>query len=118
MRVLCLKYGRSLDDAGTDRLPWMDLAAMITAADPGDPIFDAEVPGSAGWTKTNMLLADIADALHVLMWQGGRRRRADFPRPIPRPGFEEKNVKTFGDTMEFDDAVEFLDRKRAGRPAA
>lgn len=91
---------------------------MIAAVEPGDPLFDAEAPEVAGWNRTTMLLADIADTLHILVWQGGRRRRADFPKPIPRPGFEEKNVKTFGDSMEFDDAVAFLDRKRAGKPAA
>ena len=95
----------------------MDLVEILTAVRPGDVLFDAEFPYEAGWDHHAMLLAMIADGLHVLAWQGGKRRRADFPKQIPRPGVEKKDTKVFGQVMEFDDAVAFLDRKRAGHPA-
>lgn len=94
----------------------MDLVAILTAVRPGDVLFDAEFPDEAGWDHHAMLLAMIADGLHVLAWQGGKRRRADFPKQIPRPGVEKKDTKVFGQVMEFDSAVEFLRRKREGTP--
>jgi Family of unknown function (DUF5361) len=40
------------------------------------------------WSRTDMLLADIADSLHWLQWaktKDGARNRSR-PQPIPRPG--------------------------------
>lgn len=104
---------------GTNEFPWMDFVAVCATVRPGDPLFDAEFPEAAGWDKHAMLLATIADGIHVLAWQNGKRRRSEFPKQIPRPGVEEKSTRVFGGrTIEYDDAQAFLDRKRAGHPAA
>lgn len=45
-------------------------------------------PDEAGWTRTNMLLATIADVLRWLQWAktvDGRKGR-NAPDPIVRPG--------------------------------
>lgn len=48
-------------------------------------------PERAGWTATNMLLADIIDNTRILLWlntqdaQDGR----NFPDPVVRPGYSK-----------------------------
>jgi hypothetical protein len=45
-------------------------------------------PDRAGWSRTNMLLAEAVDSLHWLQWaktKAGQRGR-DRPALIPRPG--------------------------------
>lgn len=116
-RVQCLKYGKSVDDVGSKKFPWMDMVAIFETVRPGDPLFDAASPDEAGWDQRNMLLAAAVDALNVLIWQGGKRRRGDFPRQIPRPGVTSKDEKRFGDKpIEIEDMKAHLDRKRAGLP--
>ncbi|OBF29834.1 hypothetical protein A5720_11955 [Mycolicibacterium conceptionense] len=55
-------------------------------------LYRALHPDHAGWTRTNMLLAAIADALAWLQWaktKDGRKNR-NRPDPIERPGVEPK----------------------------
>lgn len=119
MRATCLLHGRSLDHAGTDLFPWADLVAILATVRPGDILYSAMYPEHDMWDHKSMLLADIADSLRVIVWQGGKRRKADFPRPIPRPGVEDKHERRFGGTaVEIDEMQAFLDRKRAGLPTA
>lgn len=114
----CLKYGRSLDEVGP-AFPWTDLIAILESIDEESPLYAAEHPDEAGWTAQNMLLADLVDATRVLIWQGGKRRKADYPKPIPRPGVATKDTKKFGNNpIEVEDMQAFLDRKRAGNRAA
>lgn len=119
-RVEVLRHGRTLDDLGTKRLPWMDAVAIFSTTSPGHPLYDAMFPDSAQWDHHAMLLAAILDSLNIQIWQGGKRRRADFPRPIPRPGVEDKHERKFGGKpVEIEDMQAFLERKRAGAtPAA
>lgn len=119
-RVACLRYGKSIDDLGSRRFPWMDCVAIFSTAAPGEPLYDALFPDSAGWDHHAMLLAAMLDALNVRLWQEGKRRRSDFPRPTPRPGVEDKSERTFGGKpVEIEDMQAILDRKRAGAtPAA
>jgi|SRR5690606_7735214 len=119
VRVACLRYGKSVEDMGTKRFPWMDAVAVLSTVAPGDPLYDVEHPSAAGWDHHAMLLAALLDVLNVLAWQGGDRKRSDFPRPTPRPGVENTHERKFGGTpIEMDDMQAFLDRKRAGTPAA
>lgn len=97
----------------------MDLVAILSAARPGDLLYDLENPEEQGWGLSEHLLAGIADALHILVWQGGERKRSTFPKPIPRPGVVDTDKRTFGDKpIEIEDMQERLDRRRAGQTAA
>lgn len=45
-------------------------------------------PDRAGWSRTNMLLAEMVDSLHWLQWaktKAGQKGR-DRPALVPRPG--------------------------------
>lgn len=37
----------------------------------------------------------MIDALNILVWQHGQRRRADYPKPYPRPGVKP-DTTTYG----------------------
>ncbi|MGV0805811.1 DUF5361 domain-containing protein [Mycolicibacterium setense] len=49
-------------------------------------------PDDAGWTRTNMLLAAIADVLRWLQWAKTKdgRKNQNAPDPIQRPGITPK----------------------------
>lgn len=52
---------------------------------------------AGGWTLANQLAAAQADDLRVLIWQktkDGQKGRKP-PKPIPRPGFEDKSSQNF-----------------------
>lgn len=60
------------------------------------------------WTLTNLLLAQISDDLRVSNWQRGGGRRQDYPKPIPRPGYEPDEV-TYGDgALPLNEMAEWL----------
>lgn len=40
----------------------------------------------AHWSLTDHLLAVIADGINAQIWQLGSGKKADYPKPIPRPG--------------------------------
>lgn len=45
--------------------------------------------GYGPWSHTELLLATVADALHVLIWQNTQvhgKKKHRPPKPIPRPG--------------------------------
>jgi hypothetical protein len=47
------------------------------------------------WTRTEHLLAAAVDVLNAANWQrgGGKGPR---PKPLPRPGVEDREVRRFG----------------------
>ena len=56
----------------------------------------AEVyPERAGWTMPMMLMADMVDALRILVWQKTKDAQdgKNFPEPIPRPGIEKPKAR-------------------------
>lgn len=72
--------------------------AVLIAALPIDSATARAVHGpAAAWTLTDHLLATVADRLAVMSWQLGGNRKAPYPKPIPRPGIEEK-VTRYGRT--------------------
>lgn len=50
----------------------------------------------AEWDLTPMLLAAIADALHVANWQRAGNKKNPKPKQIPRPGVASAPVERFG----------------------
>ncbi|WP_139244576.1 DUF5361 domain-containing protein [Arthrobacter woluwensis] len=72
-----------------------------------------------GWTLLEQLTALIADRLAVLAWQktadGQKGKRP--PKPIPRPGFEDKTTTTFkGKPMSLEQAEKWKQARRAPQP--
>jgi hypothetical protein len=52
-------------------------------------------PERAGWTKSNMLLADLIDTARIHLWlnsKAGHEGR-DYPEPIPRPGVKRREPR-------------------------
>lgn len=48
------------------------------------------------WTLTNQLLAGVFDQLALANWQrGGKGKR---PKPLPRPGVQTGNTRSFGNS--------------------
>lgn len=83
--------GRSLDDLGTRRLSWLDLAAVIRHSPAGSAI-DLETRGQAAlYGVTERLLTIIANALRDANWQRAQDERAPRPKLIPVPGSMERD---------------------------
>ena len=90
-----LTVGLHLTDLGTPALTWRDLIVFLRQAPRTSAYTRAREPERASWGVTDYLLATIADALAVANWQRasqGRRAPGPRPKPIPRPGAEEKQV--------------------------
>lgn len=59
-------------------------------------LYRALYPDEHAWQLSELLLAEIADALNVANWQRSAGKRKDYPKPIPRPGVSEKASQTYG----------------------
>lgn len=74
-------------------MQWMELKAVIAQAvrNPHSALFAELNPDGAGWGRTEMLLADVADTLHWLQWAKTRdgSKNMNHPKPIQRPGIEK-----------------------------
>jgi hypothetical protein len=69
-------------------LDWRDLMVYVRYADIDSSLVRVMHPDKAGWSRTAMLLAEVADSLHWLMWaktKAGQRGR-NRPALIVRPG--------------------------------
>jgi len=69
-------------------------------------------PDPDKWTRVEQLLAFAVDVLRVLAWQqtkdGSKGRNK--PRPIPRPGVEDKATAQYGrDPIPADDFASWWD---------
>lgn len=80
---------------GTDQLTWHELYAVITNLPRSSAFFRVQNPDAAEWDLPALLLAEAVDALKVANWQRGGGKRADYPKPIPRPGVEPEST-TYG----------------------
>lgn len=104
IRYDLLVAGLTLDDAGTDRLNWVDLRAFLVNCQPRSAFARSYIPESAGWETTDFLLAALVDSTQVANWQrgGGKGQR---PKPIKRPG--KSSDKRYGKApikiSDFDD---------------
>lgn len=81
---------------GTPRLTWRDLLVITRQSPPTSALFRAENPDSWVWGMTEHLLAVIADEIAVGNWQRQGRPNATRPKPIPRPGMQEPEMRHFG----------------------
>lgn len=95
--------GLRLDTVGTESFSWADFIAFMEAAPMGSALHGIrlENPEDAGWSMDSLLLATIADALHIMIWQNGEGRRRDRPDPIERPGCRpERTIHGKGSSMD------------------
>lgn len=85
-----IKVGLRLRDCPSERFTWRDLEIFIDYLDNDSFLVGVVHPERAGWTKVNMLLADLVDTARIHVWlnsKAGQEGR-DFPNPIPRPGIK------------------------------
>jgi hypothetical protein len=91
-----MRVGRSLDDLGTRRLSWLDLAAVVVHAPPGNAIAREIAPDASGWTITDYLLSAVVNTLAIANWQRAGDERAPRPKPILPPGVDDPASEGFG----------------------
>lgn len=101
----------SLDirDLGTPALTYRRLR-LILEQSPRTSAFARSVAGDvAEWSTTDHLTAAVFDALNIANWQrgGGKGRR---PKPLPRPGVEDKTSKTIGKAVSREELAAILGR--------
>ena len=77
---------------GTDRATWNDAIALIATAGPDSALVRNAQKKDWEWNLTNQLLAHIADQQAMSAW-GGKGQK---PKPIPRPGVDDKKTETAG----------------------
>lgn len=90
-------YGLDFDRIGVDYglLYGADLAAHLP------PDSATMLALSGGWTKTEHLLAGMLDYLALQWWaktKDGEKNR-NRPKPVPRPGVEDKTKRRMKDAM-------------------
>lgn len=91
--------GLRLRDLGSEEFTWADLRALIRHAPRDSAIVRAVHPEKSQWGVDSYLLAIIGDAARWMMWsktKDGQRNRKR-PKPIPRPGGNEKASGRFDD---------------------
>lgn len=74
-----------------DDFNWDDLHAIVASAGPDSALARAFRGKDSPWQLNELLLADVADSLHWLVWaktESARRKRG-MPKPIPRPGIAQ-----------------------------
>lgn len=85
---------------------------MIVTNLPRDSALVREIHGEAlVWDITNQLLAAVADQLAIANWQRAGGKKADRPKPIPRPGIE-KPKQYGGKAVSMEEMAERLARRR------
>lgn len=65
-------------------------------------------PKEHTWGLSELLIAEAVDALAVANWQRGAGKRADYPKPIPRPGVRDDTERFGSEAIPIDDMAEFL----------
>lgn len=103
-----IRLGLRLRDLGTDRLTWDDLLVIAQQGDRTSALFRAMHPDEHSWGLPELLLAEVTDALNVANWQRGGGKKADYPKPLPRPGVVESEKKYGAKAIPIDDMADFL----------
>lgn len=87
-----IKAGLRLRHCPSTEFNWRDLWVFVAYMDPSSSLYSAVNPDAGGWTRTNMLLADIADSASWLVWSKTRAasKGGTPPDRIPRPGVAKK----------------------------
>lgn len=81
-----MRVGRSLDDLGTKRLTWADLAAVVQYAPTGNAIDVAQRGSIALYGVDAILLMQAVNTLREANWQRGGDERAPRPQLLTLPG--------------------------------
>lgn len=100
---------------GSDDFTWRDLKLFISGSQLDSELFKSLHPEEAGWSRTNMLLANIADSLAWLVWaktKDGSRNR-NQPQPIKRPGVRPLDRRVKGVAVPIDQFRKQMDELRA-----
>lgn len=87
---------------------WVILENLPTSSAAARVIDGAE---AIEWNLTNHLLAICGDALNYLSWtktEASQKKGAVPPDPIPRPGLEKPGNHMETDSMDRDEAKDFL----------
>lgn len=90
-----IKLNLRLRDCPSDDFNWRDLWVVLAHASQDSALYSAVNPDSAGWTRQNMLLAEIADATAWLVWSKTKAasKGGSPPDRIPRPGVAKKKAR-------------------------
>ena len=83
-----ITHGLRLRHLGTEALMWRDLMVIVRMQPRTSALMRIQNPETAEWGLSEQLLAEVADMMHVRVWQSGKARKSDQPKPIPRPGVE------------------------------
>lgn len=103
-----IALGLRLRDVGTDALTWGDVYVIVRQSPRSSALFRAMNPDAHEWTLPALLLAEVADAVRVGNWQRGSAKRAEYPKPIPRPGVTPEE-QTYGKgAIPIDEMAEWL----------
>lgn len=94
------KTGCTVDDIG-EKIGWDAFYSFVTNLDTNSALsrdLNQEVYTWGTTLKTNIILADIFDILSAINYNvanfgGGKPKK---PKPYPRPGQKDKNVKHYG----------------------
>lgn len=81
-----------LRDLGSDGFTWSDLRAVVKHLPATSAYWRTREPEKARWGISEYLLAIIADSLRWLVWAKTKdaKHNRKKPKPIPRPGDDEK----------------------------
>lgn len=103
-----IALGLRLRDVGTERLSWGDLYAVLRHSPRSSALFRALHPDDHEWTLPALLLAEVADAARVANWQRGSGKKADYPKPIPRPGVVPESLTYGKGAIPIDEMADWL----------
>ena len=104
-----ISHGLRLRQLGTEQLSWRDLLVIVRQQPRDSALIRAQDPDTAHWGMTEHLLAIVADAARLGVWQRGGGKKSDRPKPIPRPGSETEQKKVHkGDVMPVDEMAAWL----------
>lgn len=100
-----------MKDLGTAALTWHDLYVVVHHLPRTSALVRAIEGDDWQWDLPAQLAAAGVDALRILIWQqtadGSKGRNQ--PKPIPRPGVDDEDDKTFGkDAVSIDEMNSFL----------
>ena len=110
-----IKLGLRSRWVGEEWFTWRDLQVIVSESGRNSALFRAMHPKLYSWDDTALLLASAVDALNWLVWsktKDGKKNR-NHPKPIPRPGVEEKAKRTKGVALPLDQFKKQLNLLRA-----
>ena len=107
-----IRLGLRLRDCPSPGFNWRDLYVICRRLGRDSELYKALNPDDeTSWSVNEYLLASVADALNLRLWQasGGKGVR---PKPIPRPTGEKP--KQYGTAEPVEDILEWIQTEMAG----